>query len=212
MANNPDGYNLMLLDEELQNIKAAYFPQKEFLSIDLYAPQFSCDEKGVPYFFFPTSNCIYKLTGTKAIPYIEVDFGDRTMPYEMIAELQDSKTYEELVADKKYLGYIGDFRINKENIYFSFRESGLNIAVNQYYCLYNTNTQTPFLYTNPFMEKCKYPFATAVKQITNNKHVFILQPSTFSESSIPVLKKELSEHFDLESNPCLCLLELEKSM
>jgi hypothetical protein len=207
-ANNPDGYSLMLLDESLQTIKSAYFPQKEFFAGEFLASRFSVDESNTPYFFFPMSNIIYQLSGVEAIPYIEVNFGDKTMPYKQLTEIADSKAYEKLIADKKYLGDIANFTISKHNVYFSFKESGYNILVNSYYCLFHTGTKENFLYANPFIEKCRYPIRADVKQMLNNKLVFVLEPSVFSENSFLVLQKEFSDSsIDAESNPILCLFE-----
>jgi hypothetical protein len=206
--NNPNCYNLMLLDEEMQEMKAGFFPQKTFF-FGISTSTFTCDENGTPYFFYPSSNIVYKLSGDNVFPYFMIDFGNRMMPYDKIIELTDVEEYTNIISDKKYLGDISNFKVNKDNIFFDFKESGFNTVVNYYHCLFNTNTMETFIYSNPFFDKCKYPIMTGIKQIVDNKFVFVLEPSVFSENSFSILSKELSSYIDGESNPVLCLFELK---
>jgi hypothetical protein len=205
---HPDGYQLILLDEDLQNVKAACFPQKDFFPGNMHASQFSCDENGIPYFFFPPCNYVYQLSGTEALPFIEVDFGERTMPYQRIATM-DHNAYESLTANKRYLGSITGFKVNNGKGYFSFQESGYNIAVNSYNCLFDIKTDDIFVYGNPFIDKYKYPIASTVKQIWKDKFVFMLDLAIFSDNSFSVLKEDFSTDINAESNPILYVVEIK---
>ena len=76
---NPDNNSLILVNEEMDHLVKGFFPTKEPFPVSLTSGFTSW--AGKEYFYFPLSNVLYSLEGTEVRPYIEFDFGERTLPY-----------------------------------------------------------------------------------------------------------------------------------
>ena len=207
--NNPEYYTLMLLDENLQEMKAGFFPLKTSFAGD-FLSKFTCDETGAPYFFYPESNIIYKLSGKEVIPWFEIDFGSRTMPYDRIRELTDREIYDQMVSETRYLGQISNLQINNGKVYFAFSESGYG-TIRTYNCLFNTNTGKTIIYNNPFLDNTGISIISKIYQLYDNKLVFSFEPSIYPEQSFPALSKFFSAPIDFESNPILFIFKWANS-
>lgn len=205
---NSEGYNLMLLDEDLQVQKAAYFPQAAFVNA-VFASTFTCDETGTPYFFYPTSNTIYKLMDDTPIPFCKVNFGDKTMPYEQIAKMSDMEEYMKLVANKAYIGDIGNFKVGYGKIYFSFQETGYDIAVSSYNCLFDTSTDQCLIYQQSYMsDPCQYPFSTNPLILGMHEMHFLFNPVILGvDEQGPIEMEGTDFPITFDSNPALAIMK-----
>ncbi len=207
--NNPLGYNLMLLDEKLEKVKSSYFPQKKFVNVS-DEPAFIQDELGIPYFFYPSSNIIYKLVEDNPIPWCRLDFGDKTMPYEKIVEIGSYEEYDRLVADKKFLGDISGFKVGNSIASFSFRETGFGIATKTYYCYFNFAQNKVKVIQNPFIEGMDYPVEAKVLSVLNKSFVYSISLNVCSDDSFFSLSDQLAKPISRESNPILVIADLKE--
>lgn len=203
---NYNGYNLLLLDDSLQNVKASFFPQKEFINATTLSTFFTDDNEN-SFFFYPSGNTIFKLVQEAPNPYCKVDFGKHTLPYNSILQISNSVEYENLVSNHNYLGDIKSFKTNGEFIYFSFCETDYNKPVNNYNCLYNVSKDKVYLYENPFIESLKYPVSSMLLQISGELLIYALYPIVLSENSFTMLSKDIGEQISEESNPILVIVK-----
>ncbi len=208
--NNPEGHNLILLDDDLQTIKAAYFPQKDFINI-ASGTTFTVDENENGYFFYPSSNIIYKLDKEEAIPFCTIDFGKKTMPYDYIITLDDHLEYDNLVADRKYLGDISDFKIGKDLFSFSFKETGYGIPVQSYECYYSREEQKTHVYNTAYISNARHPIPNNILVIKDGCAIYSIALSMYSDDSYSSLSQELGKNITNESNPILIFLQLKKA-
>jgi len=203
---NYDGYNLLLLDDSLQNVKASFFPQKEFVNATTLSTFFT-DNNENSYFFYPSGNTIFKLEQEVPIPYCKVDFGKHTLPYNSILQISNSAEYENLVSNHNYLGDIKSFKTNGKFIYFSFCGTDYNKPVNNYNCLYNVSKDKTYLYENPFIESLKYPVSSMLLQISGELLIYALYPIVLSGDSFTMLSKDVGKQISEESNPILVIVK-----
>ena len=206
--NNQDGYNLMLLDNDLKSIKKTYFPQKAFVNSN-FSSTFMENEDGRVFFIYPSSNIVYELVNEDVVPFAEVDFGDKTMPYNIIVNMENTEDYDKLISDKKYIGDISNFRINDKYFYFSFNETGFNVVVSKYNCFYNYLSKETFIYKNPFIESMKYPVSTNLLFASDSLLVYPLNLMVMTDDSFPLLSKELNADIQFDSNPILVMVSLK---
>jgi hypothetical protein len=132
-------YNLMLLDENLKEIKKAFFPQKEFINAT-FASTFITNESGQLFFIYPSSNIVHELYGDTVLPFMQIDFGDRTMPYDKIIQLENRDDYSKLIGEKTYLGELFNYKITNQSFFFSFRDD-----LNSYYRHLNWSEASGFM-------------------------------------------------------------------
>ena len=204
--NNPEGYNLMLLDDDLQVCKAAYFPQKAFINA-VFSSTFTSDENGVPYFYYPTSNILYRLEGTTATAALEIDFGSKTLPYASIAQMSTFEEYEKLVSGQTYFTSVNRVKVQDGLFYFTFMESGENVAVAAYSCLFDAKHASSKIYAHPFIDRCSYPVSSALLAFGPGRMVYALYPMMIDEKSLPLTFENGLFPVDAESNPVLAVFE-----
>lgn len=203
---NAEGYNLMLLDENLQIQKAAHFPQAALVN-SVSASTFTCDEAGTPYFFYPTSNIVYKLVDGVPLPFCKICFGDKTMPYELIAKMSNREEYEKLIANKSYLGDIGNFKVKNGKIYFSFSETGYNIAVKEYNCLFDISSRQSSVYQQSYIGGCEYPVWISPLTLGTREMIFPFYTAILAIDSKPIEIKGADFPITMESNPVLAIMK-----
>ena len=203
-----EGYNLTLLEDDLQQQKGEFFPQKEFINA-VFSSTFTCDEDGIPYFFYPTSNIIYQLKQNKPKPYFRIDFGEKTMPYEKIKKLTDHKAYADLIADRKYLGAIDNFFINQTICCFTFRESGYNIPAKAYTCFITLSNNKFNIFSASSIQSFDFPVWNHPIGITSNSIIYAVYPHMYPEESITDLEKIISQKITPDMNPVLFLMDIK---
>ncbi|MEL5893783.1 6-bladed beta-propeller [Bacteroides sp. GD17] len=205
---NPEHYNLTLLSADLQNIEKQYFPQSEFVNVT-FSSTFVCDGHGRVFFYYPSSNIIHEIIGTDVEPFLQVDFGDATLPYDRIVKTRNMEDYDKLLSATDYLGNINRCFVNRDRLFFSFSGVGLGTS-NSYNCYYDLNSGERNVFSNPFMQPAKYPISTNLLYATDTILVYPVYPSIFSEDSFVELSKQLSTDIQFDSNPILAICPLMK--
>lgn len=205
---NPEHFNLTLLGSDLQCIKKQYFSQTEFVNVT-FSPTFVADERGRSFFYYPSSNIIYELSDTDALPFLEINFGDYTMPYDEIRKAKSMEDYDKLILDNNYLGNIERCFLCRNHVLFSFSEAGLGVVKN-YNCFYNNDSKRVRIFNNPFMLSSKYPISTSLLYSTDTELVYPIYPSVFSEDSFMELSQALSANIQFDSNLILAICSLKE--
>lgn len=206
---NPGNYNLMLLDEDFENVKKTFFPQAGFINTT-FASTFMVGENGRLFFIYPSSNIVYELLQEEAIPFVKVDFGDKTMPYEQIIQLENMDEYDKLITGKRYLGNISNGKINQNSFFFSFCETGFNVNVFTYNGFYNFSTKEMNVYKSPFIASINYPISSNLLYASDDMLIYPIYPEVLTEDSFDILSKVLSEDIHYDSNPILAICRLKK--
>jgi hypothetical protein len=202
------GYNLTLLDHDLKTVKRTFFPQKKFVNA-VFSSTFSESEDGRAFFISPSSNIIHELVGDSVVPFVKADFGEKTIPYRFVTEIEDSKEYDNLIADRKYLGNISNFKVNRRFCFFSFSETGYGIPLATYNCYYNYQAKQTCIYRNPYMESINYPVSTTLLYASNDVLVYALNLSVLTNNSYADISKKLGTDLQFDSNPVLTFLHLK---
>jgi hypothetical protein len=206
-SNNPNGYNLMLLDNDAKTVKKTFFPQKAFINASS-SSTFMDNEAGKLFFLYPSSNIVYELNNEDAIPFVKIDFGDKTMPYDIITNMDNMDEYDKIISDKRYLGDISGFKINNKCFYFSFRETGFNIATTKYNCYYNYQIKQTSIYKNPYIDSVNYPISTELLYASDSILIYPMDLMVLTDDSFTVLSKNLSIDLHFDSNPVLAIFSL----
>jgi hypothetical protein len=207
-SNNPGKYNLMLLDENLKTVKKAFFPQKKFIN-PTFSSTFMTNESGQLFFIYPSSNIVYELYRETAIPFVQIDFGDRTMPYDKIIQLENMGDYDKLIGEKTYLGEISNYKITGQSFFFSFRETGFNVVSQTYNCYCDLSAKKIDLYKNPFIRSMNYPVSTTLLYASDSILIYPMYPEVLSEDSFALINKTLSDPIQFDSNPVLIICKLK---
>ncbi len=205
---NPENYNLTLLTPNLQNVKKQYFSQKEFVNIT-FSSTFMSDGHGKLFFYYPSSNIIYEISETDVKPFLQVNFGNRSMPYDRILKAGSMEEYDKLVSEKKYLGDINRCFANRDRIFFSFMESGLG-KVKFYNCFYNIRLKETNVFDNAFMSSTTYPILPALLHSTDTTLVYQIKLPIITEESLTTLSSSLSTNIQIDSNPVLAICSLKE--
>lgn len=205
---NPNCYNLTLLSPDLQNIKKQYFPQKEFVNVT-FSPTFVNNEQGRLFFYYPSSNIVYEISRTETLPFLQINFGDRTLPYEKITKAESMEDYDKLLSTKDYLGNINKCFINRDRVFFSFSNAGFG-SVKSYNCFYHTESRKANVFNNSFMLSTEYPISTNLLYSTDTMLVYSISPSIFSEDSFAILSQLLSTNIQFDSNVILAMCSLKE--
>jgi hypothetical protein len=207
--NNSECYSLMLLDNNLSTIKKCFFPQEAFVN-STFSSTFMESNDGRAFFIYPSSNIVYELVDDNVVPFVKVDFGDKTIPYDRILKMNNMEEYDKMVADKKYLGNISDFKINNDSFYFTFSETGLNVAVNRYNCFYNYVSKQTSIYNNPFIGSMDFPISTQLLHASDDVLVYSMALQVLTDDSFKLLSEKFGTDIPFDSNPVLAILELKQ--
>ncbi|WP_291527976.1 6-bladed beta-propeller [Bacteroides sp. UBA939] len=205
---NPKHYNLTLLSSDLQSIEKQYFSQKEFVNVT-FLSTFVNDEYGRLFFYYPSSNIIYEISGTDIIPFLQINFGNNTLPYDKIIKAESKEDYDKLVFNKNYFGNINSCFINRDRFFFSFSDAGFGI-VNSYNCFYDIDAKKANVFNNSFILSTKYPISTSLLYSTDAILVYPIYPSIFSEDSFAELSRSLSTDIQFDSNLILAICSLKE--
>ncbi|MDY4528715.1 MAG: 6-bladed beta-propeller [Parabacteroides sp.] len=207
---NPQGFNLMCLDEDLQESNASFFPQEEFVNVKS-GSTFSLSANGELYFYYPSSNVIYQLESDSVIPSYKLDFGKHTLPYNEIVHLPNTKAYEQCVSNQGYVGDVNNWMRNQNWISFEFSETDFNKPIKNYYCMYHLNEHKCYLDESPFiMTFDAFPISRKVVYMNNEGVIYLLYPFMLSENSLDLLSKQLRTSITSESNPILVYCMFKK--
>lgn len=200
---NPEKHLLMLLDDNLSTAIKKYFPQKAF-GITQFTPRFEVDNSsGKQYFYFDRSNIIWQLSDS-ATPYILVDFGSKNLPYEKMSQCLSIKSYDALVHENEYVGFIDQLKITQDKVYFECRESGLNKRVITYKTLYDLNSKQVNVYyaTRHRSNSLPFDFNKLVYITPSEEEVFALFPQQLSSNAFASLQDRMPEIKE-DDNPIL---------
>jgi hypothetical protein len=206
------GYALMLLDDNFDKVKGEFFPQNLFFTTTM-VPRFFGDGAGEYYFAYPYSNVIYHLKDGKPQPWLEVDFGDRTLPYDEIRTTTDKELCERLDQERKYLGNIEDMVLCDGEISFTFSERvPTREPYTTYRAMYDTSDGYLELYDGSSKSASADPDSRyPVKSMYFNKPiaasgdswVYLIEPQYGIYYNLDMLKEKVSPEIDFDSNPLL---------
>ena len=192
----------MLVDEKMQNLTTGFFPQNAAFVNATFNSTFSQDHSGTSYFVYPTSNIIYKLDTEKPVPYFQINFGEKNMPYEKIKELSSSEEYDKLVNEKRYLGDISNLLCFQNYLLFSFNESGFYKPIKFYFACLNTSNSKVGIY-NSYSHFLPFQISYTILGTTEKALIYSISPVLLDENEIDALKKEKNINTTVDSNPIL---------
>lgn len=199
--NNPDGFNLMLVDHSMQRMIGGYFPQNpNFINVQKMC-RFRLDNEGIAYFTYPTSNNIYRLKGITPEVWFTIDFGRRTAPYKEIATIETSEEYDKLMENDFLM--LGDYHIWNNMLLFNFSESSFNRMRTRYSGFYNMDNSVLNIYKG-FINSLKIPTSTFV--CTSGKALILSAfPFELEEKYLKYMEEQLNLKLDDDSNPVLMI-------
>lgn len=208
--NNPNNSFLMLVDENLSEIKQEYFPHADITTVQ-FTPRFTINQdNGKIYFYYDYSDQIWELSD-KAESVYKVDFGDLSLPYQEMKRTTQNKKNDKITHNNKHLGFISNLLISNELIYFNCMESGLNKSVSQYSVKYDFNRKRIDIYGSTTMGNEIIPASyTKPLLIKENTFVYAIEPQTMYPHEFNILKN-LIGHVSEDDNPILLFLKPQTS-
>ena len=202
---NPDNNSLILVNEEMNHLVKGFFPTKEPFPVSLSSGFTFWGEEA--YFYFPLSNVLYSLDGTEARPYIEFDFGERTLPYSRIMNMSPEE-YETLIGSGSYLGRLNNIRLSDKYCFFRFSSTVQNKYVTEYYGVLDLETSKVEVFSYLNRSDLLVDFSSLLCVTTNDELVYPIYPSKhhpFYYDELRTLVPDVTE----ESNPILALYKLK---
>lgn len=202
--NNDDTDNSLLKVDDDFAIIRGQFPQKVFFRTIIHST--FIQKENEKYFISPYDNIIYRIYNDSLAPYIRIDFGDKTLPYEKIATFSDEKEYNKLIEKNNYLGYLGDFLFYRDQLYFTFSSISENSL--QYIACYDIELNKVNIYDGySLYRKKNFKFNDMTfmqpKATFENDLVFLIHPYELQEKDMQILQEDVRFHVDLDSNPIL---------
>lgn len=205
---NPEGYALMLLNDNLTDRIEGFLPQKTFFPT-LEGIRFIKDINDAFYFIYPFSNIVYQLDNGRPKPYFHIDFGNKTLPYNKIQKMLDPKEYEDLMYNSDYLADIVNPHIVNDKFYFSFSHTAGSSF--RYTAVYDLLKQEVDVfsgfkkYSPENSSDLTLESITFMEPIGVNKDelIYSISPDVLSDSDFTLLKENISNLLDRESNPIL---------
>jgi hypothetical protein len=206
------GFALILLDNNFDKIVGEFFPQQAFFR-PYSALRFFSDDKGEYYFAYPFSNVVYHLKGGKPQPWLEVDFGDRTLPYDEIRTTTDVALYDRIDQERKYLGNIENLVFCDGAVAFTFSEKvplrepyksyrAMYYLVERHLKLYNNSTEVVSADPNSLYPITRIALDTPVTS-SGGLWVYSIDPDDLFNEDLKLLKEKVSPLIDFDSNPLL---------
>ena len=202
---NPDNNSLILVNEEMNHLVKGFFPTKESFPVSLSSGFTSW--AGKEYFYFPLSNVLYSLDGTEARPYIEFDFGERTLPYSKIVNMSPEE-YETLIDSGSYLGGLKNVQLSSKYCFFQFSSTVQNKYVTAYYGVLDLETLKVEVFSYLNGSDLLVDFSSLLCVTANDELVYPIYPSKHHPIYYDELRTLVPEVTE-ESNPILVLYRLK---
>ena len=201
---NPDNNSLILVNEEMNHLEKGFFPTKESFPVSLSSGFTFWGEKA--YFYFPLSNVLYSLEGTEARPYIEFDFGERTLPYSKIMNMSREE-YETLVDSGSYFGGLKNVKLSDKYCFFQFSSTVQNKYVTDYYGVLDLKTSKVEVFSYLNGSDLLVDFSSLLCVTANDELVYPICPSKHNPIYFDELRTLVPDVTE-ESNPILALYKL----
>ena len=209
---NPEGYALMLLNDNLTERIEGFFPQKSFFQA-VNGSRFINDINDIFYFTYPFSNVIYQLNEGKPQPYFQIDFGSKTLPYSKIHKMSDPVEYTDLTYNNDYLGDIVNPHIINNKFYFSFSQTTGGSV--RYTTIYDLSKQAVRTFSGFKKYSPQIPSDIPFENITfteligadENLLIYSIIPDNLSNHDFSLIKNNIANSLDSESNPILFFIK-----
>ena len=202
---NPDNNSLILVNEEMDHLVKGFFPTKEPFPVSLTSG--FTFWAGKEYFYFPLSNVLYSLDGTEARPYIEFDFGERTLPYSKIMNMSREE-YETLVGSGTYLGGLNNIRLSDKYCFFRFSSTVQDKYVTAYYGVLDLKTSAVEVFSYLNVSDLLVDFSSLLCVTANEELVYSIYPSKHNPIYYDELRTLVPDVTE-DSNPILVLYKLK---
>lgn len=202
---NPDNNSLILVNEEMDHLVKGFFATKETFPVSLSSGFTSW--AGKEYFYFPLSNVLYSLDGTEARPYIEFDFGERTLPYSKIMNMSPEE-YETLIDSGSYLGGLKNVQLSSKYCFFQFSSTVQNKYVTAYYGVLDLETLKVEVFSYLNGSDLLVDFSSLLCVTANDELVYPICPSKHNPIYFDELRTLVPEVTE-DSNPVLALYKLK---
>lgn len=202
---NPDNNSLILVNEEMNHLVKGFFPTKEPFPVSLTSGFTSC--AGKEYFYFPLSNVLYSLDGTEVRPYIEFDFGERTLPYSKIMNMS-REDYDALVDSGSYLGGLKNVKLSAKYCFSQFSSTVQNKHVTAYYGVLDLKTSKVEVFSHLNGSDLLVDFSSLLCVTANEELVYPIYPSKHNPIYYDELRTLVPDVTE-ESNPILALYKLK---
>lgn len=209
---NKNGYSLMLLNEDLSQING-FLPQKSFFTAT-EDPNFIKRDDNC-YFTYQFSNVIYQLVDLELVPFLLIDFKDKTLPYNRIQNMEDEKEYEDLKKSGKYMGNMKNYVFCGDVLYFSF--SSLAPQSISYNVRYNISNKELYIFESTQLVSFPYDGNVIDKLDLFNpicsfedKTIYAVGPYNLDERAFSDIKANLFPMITDESNPLLFFMKEKK--
>ncbi len=202
---NPDNNSLILVNEEMDHLVKGFFATKETFPVSL-SSGFTL-WGGTAYFYFPQSNVLYSLEGTEARPYIEFDFGERTLPYSKIVNMSPEE-YETLIDSGSYLGGLKNVQLSSKYCFFQFSSTVQNKYVTAYYGVLDLETLKVEVFSYLNGSDLLVDFSSLLCVTANDELVYPICPSKHNPIYFDELRTLVPEVTE-DSNPVLALYKLK---
>ena len=202
---NPDNNSLILVNEEMDHLVKGFFATKETFPVSLSSGFTSW--AGKEYFYFPLSNVLYSLDGTEVRPYIEFDFGERTLPYSKIVNMSPEE-YETLIDSGSYLGGLKNVQLSSKYCFFQFSSTVQNKYVTAYYGVLDLETLKVEVFSYLNGSDLLVDFSSLLCVTANDELVYPICPSKHNPIYFDELRTLVPEVTE-DSNPVLALYKLK---
>ncbi len=202
---NPDNNCLILVNEGMNHLVQGFFPTKESFPVSLSSGFTFWGGKA--YFYFPLSNVLYSLEGMEAIPYIEFDFGEQTLPYSTIMNMSREE-YETVVGSGSYLGHLNNIRLSDKYCFFQFSATVQNKYVTEYYGVLDLKTSKVEVFSYLNGSDLLVEFSSLLCVTANDELVYPIYPSKHNALYFDELRTLVPDVTE-ESNPILALYKLK---
>ena len=202
---NPDNNSLILVNEEMDHLVKGFFATRETFPVSLSSGFTSW--AGKEYFYFPLSNVLYSLDGTEARPYIEFDFGERTLPYSKIVNMSPEE-YETLIDSGSYLGGLKNVQLSSKYCFFQFSSTVQNKYVTAYYGVLDLETLKVEVFSYLNGSDLLVDFSSLLCVTANDELVYPICPSKHNPIYFDELRTLVPEVTE-DSNPVLALYKLK---
>lgn len=203
--NNPDRWSLLHVDPEMKRAVEGFFPYKDFLPATM-KPCFASGG-GRDLFFYNYSNYIYELADGKPKPYIEVDFGDRSLSYDRILKAATPQEFSAVMTESKGLGDIQNVHSSERYLYLEFSEVGFNTFSFSYFGIIDTKEPGITIF-NSFNNSEILRDYTLTGVTEEDELVYALYPSRYGDN-YPEKIKAASPGISYDDNPILAYFKLK---